>query len=48
MSPAEIRIGLKLGLIDAWPMVRRHRPAGSWEKRHVHALAKPSPWEGLL
>lgn len=47
MSQSEIQFGIAAGLIDEWPMVRIHRPVGSWEKSSVSALAKPSPWEGL-
>ncbi len=48
LSDAEVAVAVKCGEADGWPMVRRIKPAGTWERKSASALAPPTPWEGLL
>jgi hypothetical protein len=34
--------------VDCWPLLRLYKPPGSWEKKHLGQLSRPSVWEGLL
>lgn len=53
LSAAEVLVALSMGLacgnadeVDAWPMVRRVRPAGTWPS--VAMSRKRGPFDGLL
>lgn len=52
LSNAEVKYAVDIGLFeytrDTWPVKRVHKEVGSWEKKHLSHMAKPSPWEGLL
>lgn len=53
MSAAEVLVAVKLGLVaddadelDAWPAVRRIRPAGTWGV-FTPGLRRAGPFDGL-
>lgn len=52
LSQAEVDYAVKIGFLeytrDTWPVKRVHKEIGSWEKKHLTHMAKPTPWEGLL
>lgn len=32
---------------EVWPVVQRHRPKGTWERRHTDMMRKAGPFDGL-